>query len=98
MSKLSDYAGQITGYSDQINTGLEGVGTSLDDIKGDLKFLNDKLTEIQNSAGDISPEDQASLDAALGRLKETSDKADAAKNKSAEVAALNPPAPPADGG
>lgn len=40
---------------------------AIDAIAADVKFLTDKLTEIQNSPGTLSAADQASLDAAITR-------------------------------
>lgn len=56
-------------------------------LAADIQFLSDKITELQNTAGQITPEDQAILDALEARAATAVAKAEA-------LDALTPPAPP----
>lgn len=55
MSKISDFATAQNAFNDQIDAAVTG-------LQGDIQALNDKITELQNSPGEITPEDQALLD------------------------------------
>lgn len=55
MSKFSDFAAAQKAFNDR-------QGASIDGIVADVKALNDKITELQKSQGEVSPEDQALLD------------------------------------
>ena len=70
MSAISDYAAKVTSY-------FTRLGTALDDIKTEIKTLNDQIAALQNSSGAITPEDQALLDAAAATASGLADKADA---------------------
>jgi len=80
MSKISEFVVKQQEYNDKMDLALEG-------LKGDIKALNDEILKLQNSPGEISPEDQASLDALQGKGQELSDKA-------SELDNLTPPVPP----
>lgn len=84
MSKISEFAQAVAGSFDTIAASVDGLTT-------DVKTLNDKITELQNSSGVISPEDQALLDeiqaeaqALAGKLATLDDQTSA------------PPAPPVE--
>jgi len=55
MTAFSDFATKQATYN-------ADIGAAIDGIVGDVKSLNDKITELQNSPGTISPADQALLD------------------------------------
>lgn len=80
MSAISEFAVRQNQFNDRIDNAVTS-------IQGDVKFLSDKITEMQNSPGPISPEDQASLDALQARSAALADKIEA-------LDALTPPAPP----
>lgn len=80
MSKISDFATAMTAFTDRQDKAVS-------DLQDDVKSLNDKITELQNSAGDITPEDQAALDAIQARAGAVADKLDA-------LDALTPPVVP----
>ena len=67
MSKISEFAVKQQEYNDKMDLAVEG-------LKGDIQSLNDEILKLQNSAGEITPEDQASLDALQGKGQELSDK------------------------
>jgi len=82
MSKIAEFKTAM----DVFNTRLTAAIT---DLEGDVKMLNDKITELQNSPGEISPEDQALLDNLQLVAEKTTAKLEA-------LAALNTPdVPPA---
>lgn len=78
----------IADYTAKVNASFASLNTALDDIKTEISSLNDKITTLQNSPGPISPEDQATLDAAQTQAQSLVDKAQA-------MDTVNPPAPPA---
>jgi hypothetical protein len=81
MSTITDYGAKVTAFQNQIST-------ALDDIKTEISSLNDKITQLQNSPGPISTEDQATLDAAQTQIQGLVTKAQA-------LDSINPPpAPP----
>jgi len=81
MSAISDFAAKTNAFNDRIDTAIAGLQT-------DVQTLNDLITKLQNSPGQITPEDQASLDAIQARASAVADKLDALD------ALTPPPAPP----
>lgn len=81
MSKISEFATAQNAHNDRQDAAVT-------DLQGDIQALNDKITELQNSPGGITPEDQALLDALQARGESISTKLEA-------LAALTPPTPPA---
>lgn len=77
---ISDFAAKMKTFTDRMDTAVTG-------LQGDVKTLNDKITELQNSSGSITPEDQALLDDIEARAGSITDKLDA-------LDALTPPAAP----
>jgi hypothetical protein len=55
MTAISDFAAKQEEYNQKIEAAVSGLSE-------DIKFLSDKITEIQNSPGVISPTDQSLLD------------------------------------
>lgn len=82
MSAISNFAASQNALFAQIDTAISG-------IQSDIQVLNDKITALQNSAGTISPEDQALLD-------ELQAHAQAMTERLAALDALTPDAPPAE--
>lgn len=78
MSTISDFAARVDAYNDTIDNAIEG-------LKGDIKFLTDTVTTLQNSVGTVTAEDQALIDKLEARIKTISDK----------VVALDAQTPPA---
>lgn len=79
-TKISEFATAQNAHNDRQDAAVT-------DLQGDIQALNDKITELQNSPGGITPEDQASLDALQARGEAISAKLEA-------LAALTPPVPP----
>lgn len=80
MSKISEFVDRQNAFHAKQDAAHE-------DLAGDIKFLTDKIAELQNSPGEITPEDQAGLDALEARTA-------AATAKLEALAALTPPTPP----
>ena len=55
MSAISEFAEKQNAHNATMDTAVEGLAT-------DIQVLNDKITELQNTQGQITPEDQALLD------------------------------------
>lgn len=80
MSVISDFAVKQNAFNDRVDAAVTG-------LQGDIQALNDKITELQNSPGTITPEDQASLDAIQTRAEGIAAKLEA-------LDALTPPTVP----
>ncbi len=82
MSKIAD-------FSAAVNTSFGAIATAVDGLVTDIKTLNDKITDLQNSAGTVTPEDQALLDAVQAQAAAVAEKLAAL-----DAATEAPPAPP----
>lgn len=80
MSKISEYYAEQTKFNDRLDKAVLG-------LTDDIKALNDKITELQNSPGEITPEDQKLLDELQTRAESITDKLEALEN-------LTPPVQP----
>lgn len=81
MSKIAEFAAAQKAFNDRQDT-------AIDDLTGDVQTLNDKIAALQNSAGEITPEDQALLDDLQAHAATVTTKLEA-------LDALTPPAIPA---
>lgn len=84
MSKISEFANVVAGAFDTIAASVDGLTT-------DIKTLNDKITELQNSSGTITPEDQALLDEIQAEAQALASKLATLDDQTAA-----PPAPPTE--
>ncbi len=82
MSAISDFAVKQTAFNARMESSIQGIG-------GDIAELNKKIQELQNSAGQISAEDQATLD-------DLQAKGEALAAKFEAMDALIPPATPTE--
>lgn len=80
MSAISDFAAKMKAHQDKIATAVSG-------LTDDVKALNDKIEQLQNTAGAITPEDQALLD-------EIEKRGDTISTTLAALDSLTPPATP----
>lgn len=80
MSAISDFAAKQKAFNDRQDKAVEG-------LTEDVKTLNDKITELQNNPGTITPEDQALLDDIQARSEGIATKLEA-------LDALTPPTVP----
>lgn len=84
MTIISDFVAKQKAHNDK-------QSKAMDELVEDIKNLNDKIAELQSSAGQVTPEDQALLDDLDSQAQTVSDRLDA-------LNALTPPKPPADSG
>lgn len=84
MSKISEFATKQNAFNDRVDAAVTG-------LQQDIKTLNDLIEQLQNSPGEITPEDQASLDALEQR-------GDAIAAKLEALDALTPPPVPSGSG
>lgn len=78
---IQQFAEKQNAFNERVDVAVSGLGT-------DIQVLNDKINELQNSPGAITPEDQALLDALQARGETIATKLEA-------LDALTPPPPPA---
>lgn len=83
MSAISEFAAKQSEFNGRLSTAIDG-------LTGDVALLNQKIQELQNSAGTITPEDQALLDQLQTQGEMLASRLEA-------VDALTPPAPPVEG-
>jgi hypothetical protein len=81
MSAISEFASKQNAFNDRMDSAVDG-------LQADVTALNDKITQLQNNPGPITPEDQALLDQLQSRGETISTKLEA-------LDALTPPTPPA---
>lgn len=82
MSAISDFAAAQAAFNDRIDEAVAG-------LTGDIQSLNDKITELQNTPSDVTPEDQQLLDDIQQRSEAIAAKLEA-------LDALTPPATPVE--
>ncbi len=70
MSAISDFAAKQAEFQKRIDAAVA-------DLQGDIQSLNDKITALQNTQGQITPEDQALLDQIQATSSQVADKLDA---------------------
>lgn len=81
MSKISEFAIAMSAFNDRQDAAMSG-------LQGDVTEMKALIEKLQNSAGEISPEDQKSLD-------ELQKRAEAATAKLEALDAMTPPVVPA---
>ena len=81
MSAISDYVAKQKAHNDAVSSDLDTIQTA-------IGALNDKIAQLQNSPGQITPADQALLDGIEQDGQALQAKADALAGKA-------PPTPPA---
>lgn len=87
--RLNIMAGEIKKFADEVNARFDEIGTAVDGVSDDVAYLKEKIDELQNNPGPISPEDQAILDELQARVTGTTEKL-----KALDAATERPPTPP----
>lgn len=59
MSVISDFAAKQKAFNERQGKAIDAAVESVNGLVADVKTLNDKITELQNSTGGVTPEDQA---------------------------------------
>ena len=67
-NKRNIMAEAIQAFAGRVNTFLDEIGTSVDGIQGDVTELKRLIKELQDSAGQVTPEDQATINAIESRI------------------------------
>ncbi len=70
MTAVSDFAAKLATFTDRQDAAIA-------DLRADVQNLNDQIAALNNSAGQITPEDQALLDGIVAKASSVSDKLDA---------------------
>ncbi len=90
--------------ADSLVTAVDATNKALTGVAGDVQFLKDEITKLQNSPGTFTPADQGTLDGIQSRADTLSTKltgvsttmtAVAAATAALDAATETPPAPPA---
>ena len=93
---------QLQAFSDSVNAKFDGISTDVDSLVAsisgitvDVQFLKDTITQLQNTPGTFTPEDQALVDALQARVDALGTKVGAAKASAAslDAATEEPPTP-----
>lgn len=94
MSKITDFATAQQAFNDQQSAAIDGITSSITGLQGDIAALNQKITDLQNSPGTITPEDQALLDSLQAQGGTISSRLQSVASALATLDAQTPPTPP----
>jgi predicted nucleic acid-binding Zn-ribbon protein len=94
MSKISEFAAKQSAHNAAVDAALGNVSTAVTGITGDISTLNDLIKKLQDSQGQITPEDQATLDQLDAAGQALQDRADVLAKAAADADALTPPPVP----
>jgi len=97
MGVLNDYLKKQQEWNTRQGAAIDSAVASLDGLVLDVKNLNDKIIELQNSPGVVTPEDQALIDQQLALGEAATIKVEAFANalKALDHQNTQPPAVPA---
>lgn len=94
MSAISDFSAKQTAFNDRQSAAVDAAVASVTALTGDIQVLNDKITELQNSTGGVTPEDQALIDDLVVKGEAAVAKTEAVAAALAALDNLTPPKPP----
>lgn len=94
MSAISDFAAKQKAFNERQAKAVDDAVASLAGLVGDVQTLNDKITELQNSQGGVTPEDQALIDDLQTQGEAVAAKGEALAAALASLDAQTPPAVP----
>lgn len=94
MSAIREFAEKQAAFNASVEASLNSIVNSNAEEVTLIKQLNDTITALQNSAGAVTPEDQALIDQLEAAGQALADKADATAKAAASAAAATPPVPP----
>ena len=98
MAKISEVLANFKTAQDQFNAqsdaALDKITTAQTGLAGDIAELNRKITELQNSAGEVTPADQAIIDDLQARAAALTTRTQAIADALEALDALTPPAVP----
>jgi len=93
MSALTDFADRVETVFGSIGTSVDGIVESIAGINTDVQQLKQQITDLQNSGGAITPEDQARLDTIETGVNALATKTAAAATVASELDAQTENAP-----
>lgn len=100
MATYAEFLKKQKEYNDRDDAAMEKLIAASTNLAGDVKFLKDTITKLQNSAGQVTAEDQALIDALEARAGTASTKFDALTKSLTDLdnqtAPEVPPAPPSE--
>lgn len=67
MSKISEYGDKVNAAFDEIEAAQTALTTAVGGVSDDVAFLKEEILKLQNTPGEITPEDQAILDGLQAR-------------------------------
>lgn len=94
MATVKDFVAQQTAFNDRQGKAIDAAVASVQGITSDIDALNAKIKELQDSAGQVTPEDQALIDQLQSQGGALADKLDALSTNLGNLDAQNPPTPP----
>jgi len=94
MSVISDFVAKQAAFNARQGAAVDSIVVSVAGVSADIDLLNEKITELQNNPGPITPEDQALLDELVAGGDALAAKAEAVSTALASLDALTPPKPP----
>jgi len=94
MSAVSEYAAKQTAFNVRQGAAIDKIVAAFDGLTNDVKTLNDKITALQNSPGQISPEDQTSLNEIEAISGANVNKMEAVATALEALDSQTPPTPP----
>ena len=93
MARISEFSQRQADFNRQLEQAVDASAASVTALVADVAALNAKIVELQNSAGEITPEDQVLLDALEAQSAALSAKAAAVSQALSELDAMTPPTP-----
>jgi hypothetical protein len=93
MPTYNEYLQQQKAYNDRDDAAFSAIATSFEGITADFKFLKDTITKLQNSAGQVTPEDQALIDQLQARANTAGPKVEALAKSIKDLDDATPPEP-----
>jgi len=94
MSAISDFAAKQTAFNKRQSDAVDAAVASVGGLSTDIQALTDKITELQNSAGQVTPEDQALINDLETAGDAVAAKVETLSNALSALDALNPPVVP----
>lgn len=95
MGAIADFAAKQEAFNTRLEAGIDVAQTALTGLTADVEALNKKITDLQNTAGQITPEDQALLDGIESAGARIATRMEAFSNALKALDDLTPPSPPA---
>lgn len=98
MNAIQTYAANVNAKFDLITEAVTALTTAIAGVADDVAYLKEKIEELQNSPGEISPADQQTLNDLEARTNNTAANLTALKNalQALDAATTRPMPPPAE--